>query len=120
MSYRTWHDYGYGICTADLSKESIMKLYKHYNEEEDCELGEKIINDINSNNGINSFISCFDFDGDMYIMYSAGYPWHMKENDKSMTEQKVKDIINSYMKEIIGIDDFDDNIIGYQEVENGG
>ena len=37
MSYRTWHDYGYGICTADLSKESIMKLYKHYNEEEDCD-----------------------------------------------------------------------------------
>lgn len=120
MSYRTWHEYGYGFCVDDLSEESVTKIYMHYNEEDDCELGEKIINDINSSNCINGFISCFDYDGEMYIMYSAGYPWYMKENDKSMTEQKVKDIITSYMKTVIGIDDFDDSIISYREVENGG
>ena len=29
MSYNTWHDYGYGICTDDLKEEiSLVKLMK--------------------------------------------------------------------------------------------
>ena len=44
----------------------------------------------------------------------------MTNKDKQMTEQKVKNIIVSYMKDQIGIHDFDTSVIGYQEVENGG
>ena len=29
MSYNTWHDYGYGICTDDLKEEiNLVKLMK--------------------------------------------------------------------------------------------
>ena len=124
MSYRTWHDYGYGFCFEDLGKNAIKKIEKHFNwedfYEEVYDSGEQIANELNDIGGCNGFLTCFDYDSNVYVIYSAGYPCHMTDNDKEMTEQNVENIIISYMKNQIGINDFDKNIIGYQEVENGG
>lgn len=122
MSYSTWNEYGYGFCMSKLSEEAINKIYKHFHmsvDDDEQDLGEHIANELNNLTQVNGFMFCFDFDGNMYIMYGAGYPWHMKDKDKMMTEQGVKHIINKYMR-MVGINDFNDNIIDYQSVENGG
>lgn len=124
MSYRTWHDYGYGFCFKVLSENAIKKIEKHFNwegfYEEVYDSGEQIANELNDIGDCNGFLTCFDYDSNVYVIYSVGYPWYMTDNDKKMTEQNVENIIISYMKDQIGIDDFDKNIINYQKVENGG
>lgn len=124
MSYHTWHEYGYGFCFVDIKKETIEKIEKHFNWEDFNEdtyvLGERIAEKLNDIGDCNGFLSCTDYDDNVYVIYSVGYPWHMTDKDKEMTEQNVENIIISYMKNQIGINDFDKNVIGYQEVENGG
>lgn len=124
MSYCTWHEYGYGFCFEDLGENAIKKIEKHFNwedfYEEAYDSGEQIANELNDISGCNGFLTCFDYDNNVYVIYSAGYPWYMTDKDKEMTEQSVENIIISYFKNTIGIEDFDKNIIGYQEVENGG
>ena len=124
MSYRTWHEYGYGFCFVDIKKETLEKIGRHFNWEDFDEdiyvLGERIAEKLNDIGDCNGFLSCTDYDDNVYVIYSVGYPWHMTDKDKQMTEQKVENIIVSYMKDQIGIHDFDTSIIGYQEVANGG
>lgn len=57
-----------------------------------------------------------DFDGYDYILYCPSYPWTLKEKEKDLTKEDVKEILTKYIKiltnAIIDID--------FHSVENGG
>ena len=57
-----------------------------------------------------------DYNGVPYILYCPKYPWHMKEEEKNLTTEDVKNIFNKYISVLT-----DKRIIfDYYSVENGG
>lgn len=57
-----------------------------------------------------------NYDGEQYILYCPNYPWNMGEFQKNLTEEKVKDIFNKYVKILT-----DEPVkVDYYDVENGG
>lgn len=145
MSYSTWHNYGYGICTSEIkidSVERIEDLLSHapkYQKEihswfKDCEITEPTVDDyiefdqdyymglatilkevISEAEDI-ELVACNDFDGIDFLIFEPLYPWQMTEKDLGMTEEKIEQIFDKYASILM-----DEPItIEYQEVANGG
>lgn len=145
MSYYTWHNYGYGICTSDLEISSVERIEKllayapEYQKEihdwfNDCEITEPEVDDyldfdqdycngiatilkevIREATGI-SFEACDNFDCMRYLIYMPSYPWCMTVRDKKITKEELDEVLYKFVSIVT-----DSKIeIDYQEVENGG
>ena len=54
--------------------------------------------------------------GEQYILYAPDYPWRIKENERNLSEEDVKQIFKKYISMLT-----DEPIkIDYYSVENGG
>ncbi len=145
MSFSTWHNYGYGICTSDLEIDSVerieelLSLAPEYRKEihdwfEDCDNSEPTVDDYldfdqDYNNGIAEilrvvikeatgieFSACDGFDCMRYLIYMPSYPWHMTDRDRTITEEELDEVLKKYVSIVT-----DSEIeIDYQEIENGG
>lgn len=144
MGYHTWHTYGYGVKTTDISvasKERIEKLLSNAPKYQNLIQGyfdkwgvkEPTIEDYTEfeedGHGLASFLgriineaegieleACDDFDMKDYLLYTPTYPWWMKEQDKDMTQEKIAQIFVKYLTMITD----DDIVLDYYEVANGG
>lgn len=145
MSFKTWHDYGYGICVSNLtinSVEKIEELLSHapkYREEiheyfKECEITEPTVDDYEELdddlcNGFATLLkeviyeateinldSVSDYSSWRYLIYSPRYPWNITSVDMTVTKEKLNEIFNKYVSIIT---DSEINI-GYQSVENFG
>lgn len=145
MGYKTWHHYGYGLCTTGLLIESVKRIDQLLACAPECaqKLHEHLeVNDMktpcvedylkcadNSRLGIASilkdviyeatgieFEAVDDFDGKCYLIYTPNYPWWMPEKDKELTQEKVATILVKYVS-IVTDTDF---VLDYQEIGNGG
>lgn len=57
-----------------------------------------------------------DYNGTPYILYVPSYPWYMEENEKNLTEEDVKNILEKYVNVLTD----EPIVIDYYDVENGG
>ena len=145
MSYHTWHIYGYGIKTSDITDLTVEKLrnfihlaplYKNAIKQRikersytDLALKEYIETDENESYGLAGVIkevifecegidltACDDFDGNEYLLYEPIYPWYMNETDKTLTPENLSHIFKKYLRYLT-----DKEIeIAYYTVANGG
>ena len=132
MSYNTWHDYGYGFCVSHLNKAALERIEQTFDYDKNSDDAFEYLSDywdiwlqetvdyLNEKYESKSFIYSTDFDGDMYIMFSANYPWYSSEKDKSRTTTEIDEIFCEYMKPIVGNENFSISCIDYCDVENGG
>lgn len=145
MSTHTWHNYGYGICINELTIESVDRVekllslapifrdkvhchfeklgisnpnvddYDEYDDEYCLGFTTILYEVIKEAEGI-EFLPCEDYYCCRYLIYPPNYPWRIDETDLSLTEDRIKDILNKYVSIIT-----DSPIeIGYESVENGG
>lgn len=145
MGYKTWHNYGYGICVSDIVNVPVDRLLlllenaPVFHQEVNNWLAQEGIEDPAFENymefdgdymlGLSTFLSrvveeaehvhftaCDDFDGNDYRFYMPSYPWELPENERSLTEERIEDILRKYVSILT-----DDEItICYQSAENGG
>ena len=145
MSYHTWHDYGIGICTDEITIDSVERIrrlilkapklardiatwlinceiedptiddYLDYDQDYSCGIA-AILREVILEKEHIEFYCCEDFDGKKYIMYQPCYPWYMRWRDRRMTRKKVEKILTKYLK-ILTDEPFE---IGEIESENGG
>lgn len=145
MSYCTWHNYGYGICTDDIVEHNVARLRTllerapEYHAEiqswfagkniaaptwddymdldEDFELGLATLlkEVINEAEGI-ELTACDDYDCTKYLLYQPCYPWQLTDKSRVLTEEDVRQIFHRY----VGILTDTPVEIDYQSVENGG
>ena len=145
MSYHTYHVYGYGICVDGIIIKSVETLRNlinlapvyaaqvnewleineimeptiqdllDYDEDENCKLASILKAVIYEVEGV-WFSACNNFDGNYYLLYEPSYPWEMLETDKTMTRERVCEILQKYVSIIA------DNCpqVDYCGVENGG
>ena len=145
MSYSTWHNYGYGICTSDLkidSVERIEELLAHapeYRKEihdwfEDCDNTKPTLDDYldfdqDYSNGIAAilqavikeatgieFSACDDINCMRYLIYMPSYPWYMTDRDRTVTQDELDEVLKKYVS-IVSDTKLD---IDFQAAENGG
>ena len=146
MSYHTWHDYGYGICTDGIESsttvERIETLLSHAPEFRDviyswfkvAEIEEPTVEDFadydeDYRHGMAfllkevikeaegvEFTSCENFNCERFLIYTPRYPWEITVKDLSLTKEKIEEILKKYVS-ILTDEKID---IEYQEVENGG
>lgn len=145
MSYQTWHNYGYGICTDPLETTDVAriqalircapkyerKVNKYLLEQEITEPGadDYLEMELDSCYGIASimeqvileaeeiqFTACDDFNNAKYLLYMPPYPWTMTPKERDLTEDAVRLILSKYASILT------DEVleIDYQSVENGG
>lgn len=144
MSFTTWHNYGYGLRTDNITIKSVedlaelLRLAPEFEKEmqlyfEDCDIEEPEIDDYfefqeYDNHGLASlmkmvlketeqveFTDCGDYDGLQYLMYQPSYPWELSERDLKLTEEKLEKMLKKYFSVIT-----DDEITpGYIEAEDG-
>ena len=57
-----------------------------------------------------------DYYGTPYILYMPSYPWRLKEDEKNLTEDDVREIFAKYIRIITD----EPIVINYYSVENGG
>ncbi len=145
MSFQTWHNYGYGICTDDISCNSVEKMqdllrfapkfreslnkwfveaeidepsYDDYIEsDQDYSLGlATILYEVIKEAEKIEFLACDDFNGKNYLIFPPIYPWDIARKEKRLTEKKIQKILRKYIAILT-----DEEIeITYQSVENGG
>ena len=61
-------------------------------------------------------LACSNFEGDQYLIYLPSYPWTLAEADKTLTQERIDEILTRYISILT-----DEPIeIDYQSVENGG
>ena len=145
MSYTTWHNYGRGICTDDITVYNVLRLQKllelapqfqtevqswllerdiasptwedYMDYDCDYELGLATILQkvIEEAEGI-SLTACDNYDGITYLLYQAKFPWQITDTERGLTEDKLTEMFNRY----VGI--LTDEIVPVedQSVENGG
>ena len=145
MGYHTWHIYGYGIKTSDITdltakrlknfislaplfKNAIKQRIKKQNVT-NSPLNEYIETDENNSYGLASVIkeiifecegidltACNGFDDSEYLLYEPVYPWQMNETDKTLTPENLSHIFKKYLRYLT-----DKEIkIDYYTVANGG
>lgn len=145
MSYHTWHNYGYGICTTDINEQNVDRLqellkaapvfraeiedwlietktetptwddYMEYDS--DCYLGLATIlkEVIEEAEGI-ELTACDDSGGSEYLLYQAKYPWETPEKERKLTKEQLDEIFRRYVNVLTDeIIDIDD-----YSPENGG
>ena len=145
MSFVSWHNYGYGICTDEIQIgsveriEALLELAPLYRAEihswlEECEIKEPTVDDylefdqdyelgittilsevILEAEGI-GFTACNDFNSCNYLIYTPSYPWTLPDKERGLTEKGVGKILQRY----VGIVSDTMPDIDYQSVENGG
>lgn len=145
MSYSSWHEHGYGICLENIAFDSVERVEsllsyapnlksKVHNWFEDCQITDPKIEDyldydqdfylgmatilrevILESEGI-ELLACKDYDDRCYLIYPPKYPWYMEKDTLEMTEEKIRWIIDKYLR-IITDSEFE---FDYQSVENGG
>lgn len=145
MSYTTWHDYGYGICTDDIKEHNVERLqnllklaprceskiqeylagagisdpvwedYMEYDQDFNCRLATIFMEVIEEAEGI-CMTSCSDYNCKLYLIYQAKYPWAISEEEKALTQEGLTDIFARY----VGVLTDEAIDIDYQSVENGG
>ena len=146
MSFRTWHDYGYGFRVDDIetTPEKVRSLlclaptiynsFLNWAEKNYSGMEEGLENyyeyDLHSViGGLADIISmviqereglslciCENYDGEEYVLYQPSYPWELKPVEHILKQADVEDIFRKYLKYIT-----DKKVeITYQEVENGG
>ena len=145
MSFHTYHVYGYGICVDGIIIKSVEALRElinlaptyasevnawlesneiteptindllEYDEDECCKIASILKAVIYETEGV-WFSTCNNFDGNYYLLYEPSYPWEMLETDKTMTRERVCEILQKYVSIIA------DNCpqADYCGVENGG
>ena len=145
MSHRTWHNYGYGICTDKLEAVEVSRIQALIHCAPEYE---KVVNDlllerkitdpepddyleleINSCYGMASilqdvileaegliFTACDNYDSSNYLLYMPSYPWQLQANEHSLTEESVRQIFAKYAS-ILSDEVLE---VDYQSVENGG
>ena len=145
MSYQTWHNYGYGICTnsledADVSRiwmllhmapEFEAKVLAEFEEDETTELTTEdfqelecagcygiasIMEEVIREAEHLSFCACDDYDNNRYLLYMPSYPWELHQDEQALTEEDIRLIFVKYVN--ILTDEVLD--VEYQAVENGG
>ena len=65
------------------------------------------------------FTACNDFDDERYLVYEPDYPWYLTNRsgeEKELTEEKIKEMIEKYVSILTD----EDVKVDYQSVENGG
>lgn len=145
MSYRTWHNYGYGICVDDIKTQNVSRLqallelapefkakiegwlseseveepswddYMKFDQDFYLGLATILKGVIEGAEGID-LTACDNYDSVAYLLYQPMYPWNMDSYDRGLTEEKAAEIFRRYIS-ILTDDPID---IDYQEVENGG
>lgn len=145
MSFRTWHNYGYGINVGDIPEPSVDRLallldyapllrqhiekwfaenciseptYEDYMMFDDMSLyglASMLAEVISEAEGID-FLACSNFEGDTYLIYQPSYPWALSATEATLTQDKIDAILLKYVS-IIADDPIE---IDHQEVENGG
>lgn len=145
MSFQTWHNYGYGICTDDIKTHSVERLenllllapkfkaqvdewlrkedikeptwndYMEFDEDYNLGLATLLKEVIEEAEGI-SLNACDDFEGTNYLMYQAKYPWSLTDIERNLTKEQVTEIFERY----VGILTDEEILIADQEAENGG
>ena len=126
MSYHTWHTYGYGIKTSDITDLTVDKLKAfihlapHYEntfvewlensniteptledyfgyDENDCYGLAGIMKEVIFECEGIDFTACDDFDGLQYLLYEPVYPWQMNDTDKTLSREKLSAIFRQYL-----------------------
>ena len=145
MSYNTWHEYGYGICTDEIGTvpaerlqalihmapeiEKEVAAWLRFNEIDKPEVCDYFKFDTENYGGYATILQrvikenenlellyCDDFDGKDYLIFPPVYPWFMKENEKGVTEEHLVAIFTKY---IVVLTD-KPITVDYQSVGNGG
>ncbi len=145
MSYETWHNYGYGICTDEIICDSVEKMQellkfapkfkttldKYFTEAEidepsyddyiesdqDYHLGlATILFEVIKEAEKIEFLPCDNVECQNYLIYPPSYPWGLPKREKKLNEDKIRAILQKYVTILT-----DQEIeITYQSVENGG
>lgn len=145
MGYESWHIYGYGICVSDIQSASLDRLilllerapryhqslknlltqmgidtptYDDYMETDvDYMLGlATIMSEVIAEAESIHFLACNSQDCDNYLVYAPKYPWKLPQNEQSLTEERIAEILTEYVNILTD----EEIIIDYQAVENGG
>lgn len=145
MSYQTWHNYGYGICTDTLETAEAARIqalihcapeYEKRVADLLCQQGitepeadDYLELEIDGSYGIASIMesvilesegisltSCDDYNGTNYLLYMPSYPWSLRAEERGLTEETVRLVFAKYVS-ILSDDVLD---IDYQSIENGG
>lgn len=145
MSYESWHNYGFGICTdpletADVSRiKALLHCAPVYEKQVEDLLRDRGITDadaddyleleINSCYGIASIMAdvieeaenliltaCDNYDSTNYLLYMPSYPWALRANEHNLTEEQIRKIIEKYAA-ILSDEAVE---VEYESVENGG
>ena len=145
MSFHTWHTYGYGVETTNISCDSVDRIKlllsvapefqkqvdKQFEElgikeptvedyiefDQDYHLGlAYILQQVILEAEDLEFTACNDFDGRIYLLYELSYPWDMPDKDKSLKERDIAGIFVKYLTYLTS-----ENIsVDYHSPENGG
>lgn len=145
MSYRSWHNYGYGIRVDDIICSDVERLEqlltmapefsaKLHGWLSDCEIVEPVWNDymeydqdyrlglatilkevIEESEGLR-MTACDDCNSVAYLLYQPSYPWELTEQERNLIEPQVAEIIGRYVRLLTSVP----VEIDYQAVENGG
>lgn len=145
MSYETWHNYGYGICTSEIPESDVGRLqkllvlapkfhakvegwlkeqkiteptwddYMEYDQDFDLGLATILKEVIEEVEGI-ALNACDDYDSVRYLMYSPRYPWKLSDADRNLTQEGLKAMFLKY----IGILTDREIEVEYQDAKNGG
>ena len=145
MSFYTWHTYGYGICVSDIGSVSVEKLNELFHKApgvekavndwlKNCDIENPTWDDYmeydeDFNLGLAMFLkevilecegieltACNDFNDNQYLLYEPSYPWRLPEEEFSLTEARIKEIILKYVS-ILTEQQIE---VGYYDPENGG
>ena len=145
MAYKTWHNYGYGVCVTRLKIDSpervgkLIGLTKHFRKDvqqyfDECEITEPTMDDYEEldqdyYNGMAYVLQqvimekehlelsvCDDFEGNRYLWYMPDYPWFTPCRFRFISEKKVERIIRKYLS-MLTDDKFE---VEYLSAENGG
>lgn len=145
MSYTTWHTYGYGICTDEITTKDVKRLEDLLELAPDyCEHLQDILQYCGIENptwedyieadgfctcGLPSILGeviaeaegvelelCDDFEGRSFLLYCPRYPWNLSVKDSKLTEDGCRELFEKYIR-ILTDEKVD---IDYQSVENGG
>ena len=145
MGFHSWHEYGYGIKTTNITTNSVERLrimlklapvlesniasyfrlngitdptwddYMDYDVDCMCGLATILAEFLYEVEDI-SFTACSDWDGELYLIYTPSYPWYTRESEKDLTMIKLDEILKKYIGMLT--DEYVD--IDFWEVENGG
>lgn len=145
MSHVSWHNYGFGICTDPLAAADVSRIralihcapaFEAKVEDllRDSEIADATADDyleleINNGYGLASIMAevigeaenvlltaCDNYDGEQYLLYMPSYPWSLRANEFTLTEERIRQIVEKYAA-ILSDEAVE---VGYESVENGG